>query len=68
MQSLKKWRHYILGKEMVILTNHKPLQFALSETKLQQTRKLKWINYLQQFQLVIKNQKGKSNTATDCLN
>ena len=24
VQALKKWRHYILGKEMIILTNHKP--------------------------------------------
>ena len=25
MKALKQWRHYILGKEMVILTSHKPL-------------------------------------------
>ena len=25
VQALKQWRHYILGKEMVILNDHKPL-------------------------------------------
>ena len=34
VQALKQWRHYILGKEMVILTNHKPLQFSSSQLKL----------------------------------
>ena len=49
VQALKQWRHYVLGKEIVILTNHKPLQFAPTQSKLQKTRQLKWINYLQQF-------------------
>ena len=30
VQALKQWRHYILGKEMIILAYHEPLQFALS--------------------------------------
>ena len=30
MQDFKQWRHYILGMETIILTDHKPLQFALS--------------------------------------
>ena len=55
--TLKQWRHYILGKETVIFTDHKPLRFAQSQLKLKITRQLKWINYLQQFQLVIKYQK-----------
>ena len=34
VQALKQWRHYILGREIVILTNNKPLQFALTLSKL----------------------------------
>ena len=49
MQVLKKWRHYILGKEMVILTDHKHLQFTPYQSKLETSRQLKWINYLQHF-------------------
>ena len=38
VQALKQWRHYILGKEIVILTDHKPLQFASSQLNLQTTQ------------------------------
>ena len=34
VQALQQWRHYILGKEMIILTDHKNLQFASSQSKL----------------------------------
>jgi hypothetical protein len=27
VQACRQWRHYILGKETVIHTNHKPLHF-----------------------------------------
>ena len=67
LQALKKWRHYILGEETTILTDHKPLQFTSSQSKLQTTQQLKWINYLQKFQFVIKYRKGKSNAVADCL-
>ena len=30
VQALQRWRHYILGKETIILTDHKPLQFTPS--------------------------------------
>ena len=34
VQALKQWRHYILGKETIILTDHKPLQFTPTQSKL----------------------------------
>ena len=67
VQALKQWRHYILGKEMVVLIDHKPLQFTLTKLKINTTQQFKWSNYLQQFQLVMKYWKGKSNATTDCL-
>ena len=36
VQSVKKWKHYLLGKETVIHTDHQPLQYLHSQTKLQQ--------------------------------
>ena len=27
VQACQKWKHYILGKETIIHTNHRPLQF-----------------------------------------
>jgi hypothetical protein len=37
VQSVKKWKHYFLGKETIIHTNHQPLQYLQAQTKLQQS-------------------------------
>ena len=37
VQALKQWRRYILGKETVILIDHKPLQLAPTQSKIQTT-------------------------------
>eukprot|EP00253_Pinus_taeda_P016125 PITA_16125 len=34
VQSVKKWKHYLMGKETVIHTDHQPLQYLHSQTKL----------------------------------
>ena len=38
VQSVKKWKHYIMGKETIIHTDHQPLQYLQSQTKIQQSR------------------------------
>jgi hypothetical protein len=35
VQSVKKWKHYLMGKETIIHTDHQPLQYLQSQTKLQ---------------------------------
>jgi hypothetical protein len=62
-----KWRHYILGKETVIHTDHKPLQFMQTQVKLHNDRHQKWSTYLQQFHLNIKYKTGSTNRVADCL-
>ena len=34
MQACRQWKHYILGKEMVIHIDHRPLQFIQTQRKL----------------------------------
>jgi hypothetical protein len=34
VQACRQWRHYILGKETIIHTDHKPLQFMQTQGKL----------------------------------
>jgi hypothetical protein len=34
VQSVKKWNHYLLGKETIIHTDHHPLQYLQAQTKL----------------------------------
>ena len=35
VQSIKKWKHYLIGKETVVHTDHQPLQYLQSQNKLQ---------------------------------
>jgi hypothetical protein len=37
VQSIKKWKHYFLGKEKIIHTYCQPLQYLQEQTKLQQS-------------------------------
>jgi hypothetical protein len=67
VQACCQWRHYILGKETVIHTDHKPLQFMQTQGKLQNDRHQKWSTYLQQFHLNIKYKIGSTNHVVDCL-
>jgi hypothetical protein len=53
VQSVKKWKHYLFGKETIVHTDHQPLQYLQSQTKVQQARHFKWMGFLQQFLLVI---------------
>jgi hypothetical protein len=66
-QAVKHWRHYLLGKETVLHTDHRPLQYLQTQSKLQQARHMKWMAYLQQFNLVIKYKKGITNKLADWL-
>jgi hypothetical protein len=67
VQACRQWRHYILGKEIVIHTDHKPLQFIQTQGKLQNDHHQKWSTYLQQFHLNIKYKTRSTNRVIDCL-
>jgi hypothetical protein len=67
VQACRQWKHYILGKETIIHTDHRPLQFMQTQGKLQNDHHQKWSTYLQQFHLNIKYKKGNTNHVTDCL-
>jgi hypothetical protein len=67
VQSVKKWKHYLMGKETIIHIDHQPLQYLQSQTKLQQLMDFRWMGYLQQFHLVIRYKKGIHNKVVDML-
>jgi hypothetical protein len=67
VQSYHQWKHYILGKETIIHTDHKPLQLIHTQGKLQNDLNQKWSTYLQQFHLSIKYKTGISNHVTEYL-
>jgi hypothetical protein len=66
-QSVKKWNHYLMGKEIIVHTDHQPLHYFQSQTKLQQSRHFRCMGFLHQFHLVIKYKKGILNKVADIL-
>ena len=67
VQAYRQWKHYILGKETIIHTDHQPLQFMQMQGKLQNNCHQKWSTYLQQFHFNIKYKKESTNIIADCL-
>jgi hypothetical protein len=49
VQAIKKWKHYLMGKETIIHTDHQPLQYLQAQSKLQQTRHYKWMGFYNNF-------------------
>jgi hypothetical protein len=67
VQSVKEWKHCLLGNETIIHTDHQPLQYLQSQTKLQQARHFRWMDFLQQFHLVMRYKKDIYNKVSDIL-
>ena len=67
VQAVKKWKHYLMGKETIIHTDHRPLQCLQAHSMLQQTKHYKWMGFLHQFHLVIYYKKGSTNKLEDML-
>jgi hypothetical protein len=67
VQACFQWKHYILGKETIIHTDQKPLQFIQTQGKLQNDRHQNWSAYLQQFHINIKYNIWSENCVIDCL-
>eukprot|EP00253_Pinus_taeda_P036035 PITA_36035 len=65
VQSVKKWKHYLISKETIIHTDNQPLLYPQSQTKLQQSCHFRSMDFLQQFHLVIQYKKGTSNKVAD---
>jgi hypothetical protein len=68
VQAFRQWKYYIMGKETIIHTDHKPLQFIQTQGKLHNDHHQKWSTYLQQFHLNIKYKTSISNRVADFLN
>jgi hypothetical protein len=67
VQACRKWKHYILGNETIIHTDHRPLQFIQTQGKLLNDHHKKWSTDLQQFHLNIKYKKDSTNNVAYCL-
>jgi hypothetical protein len=67
VQACRQWKHYILEKERIIHSDHKPLQFTQTHGKLQNDYHQNWSTYLQQFHLNINYKTWTTNRVIDYL-
>ncbi|KAJ9544988.1 hypothetical protein OSB04_024695 [Centaurea solstitialis] len=64
--SLKIWRHYLYGVKCQIYTDHKSLQYLLSQKELNM-RQRRWIELLSDYDCEILYHPGKGNVVADAL-
>jgi len=60
IQTLKKWRHYLIPKEFVLYSDNQALQFITRQDKLNQ-RHAKWMEFMKKFNFVINHISGNPN-------
>ena len=66
IEALKRWRHYFLGNDLIIKTDHQSLQYMTDQkitTRIQHKLMLK----LLEFNFTLQYKKGKENTVADAL-
>jgi hypothetical protein len=66
IQSLKKWRHYLIPKEFILYTSNHTLQFITRQEKLNQ-RHAKWVEFMHNFTFDINHINGSYNKVVDSL-
>jgi len=64
VKALKFFRCYIHGRPTTVLTDHRTLQYFQVQDKYS-ARQERWNEFLQQYNLIIKYQAGKSNVVAD---
>jgi hypothetical protein len=67
VHALKMWRHYLLGRKSVLMTDHCGLWHLFSQPKIN-ARQARWMALLSEFDFEIKHTKGKENKVVDALN
>eukprot|EP00253_Pinus_taeda_P004218 PITA_04218 len=66
IHALKMWRHYLIGRKFLLMTDHHSLTSYFSQPTLN-TRQARWVDFLGNFDFEIKHLKGKKNRVADAL-
>ena len=64
--AIKKWRQYLLGREFIVRTDHKPLKHLL-EQRIYAEAQHTWLLKLLDYKYVVEYKKGRDNVAVDSL-
>lgn len=64
--SLKQWRIFILGRKIIVITDHQSLAFIWN-CRLLSSRITRWILFMQEYDSEIRHCKGRENVIADVL-
>jgi hypothetical protein len=64
--TLRKWRHYLMGRRFELRTDHNGLKYLFDQMTLN-SRKTRWLEFLCECDFDIKHIKGKENKVADAL-
>ena len=63
---LERWRHFLIGIEFVVFTDHVSLTYLHSQAKLSR-RQARWLDFFSQFKFTFEHVQGKLNVVPDML-
>ena len=66
VHALREWKHFLLGSCVLIYTDNATLRFWRNAQNLT-PRQVRWVAYMQMFDLEVTHIPGKDNTAADAL-
>ena len=66
VHALKMWRHYLLGKKFLLLTENTCVKNLFTHPGLN-ARQSRWMAFLSEFDFEVKHIKGKENRVVDAL-
>ncbi|MCO5583500.1 hypothetical protein L7F22_037411 [Adiantum nelumboides] len=66
IHALLSWKHYLLGADFVVDTDHQTLRYFLTHAKLSE-KHMRWANMLSLFHFHIVHVEGKKNVVADTL-
>jgi hypothetical protein len=66
IHALKMWRHYIMGRKFLLLTDNSGMKLLFSQPNIS-TRQARWLAFLREFNFEVRHIKGKENKVADSL-
>ena len=66
IHALKMWRHHLIGRKFILMTDNKGLKYLLNHPNLN-ARQARWLAFLSEYDFEIQHIKGKENKVADAL-
>jgi hypothetical protein len=66
VHALKMWRHYIMGRKFLQLTDNSGVKYLFNQPYLN-ARQARWLAFLSEFNFEVRHIKGKENKVEDAL-